>query len=81
MLNITHVDFLHLDVQGAELKVLEGFGLVLNTLKAVWLEVAKEELYAGQPLVADIENFMTSNKFAKIVDTCHNRYGDQLWCR
>jgi len=80
-LNITHVDFLHLDVQGAELKVLEGFGLVLSTLKAVWLEVAKEELYAGQPLVADIENFMLSNKFIKKTDTCHNRYGDQLWCR
>jgi FkbM family methyltransferase len=80
-LNITHVDFLHLDVQGAELEVLGGFGLALGTLKAVWLEVAKVELYEGQPLATDIENFMRANNFSKISDTCHNRFGDQLWCR
>lgn len=80
-LNIPVVDFLHLDVQGAEIKVLTGFGGALSSLKMVWLEVARIELYSGQPLVREIEQFMTSNGFLKIADTCSKKYGDQLWAR
>jgi FkbM family methyltransferase len=80
-LNIPAVDFLHLDVQGAELKVLAGFGEALKTLKMVWLEVARIELYSGQPLVRDIEGYMLKNNFRKLTDTCSKKYGDQLWAR
>jgi FkbM family methyltransferase len=81
-ISIDRVDFLHLDVQGAELKVLRGFGEVLKTVRAIWLEVARKELYAGQPLVRDVEAFLIAECFAKRRDARGN-FGDQLWtsCR
>lgn len=80
-LGVGCVDFLHLDVQGAEVKVLSGFGEVLNSLRMVWVEVAKRELYHGQPLIGDVEAFMKEHGFVKVKDTCTNKYGDQLWKR
>jgi FkbM family methyltransferase len=41
---------LKLDVQGAELAVLEGAELLLPSIDAVLVEVSFVELYAGQPL-------------------------------
>jgi FkbM family methyltransferase len=81
-LGIPRVDYLHLDVQGAELKVLEGFGEVLNTMTALWVEVARKELYAGQPLAHDVERYLQARGFVKLADTSEGRkYGDQLWRR
>lgn len=71
--------FLHMDVQGAELLVLRGLGLNLETLEAVWLEVENQELYANQPLKADIEEFFQAHGWTKVVDTVGTLDGDQLW--
>src|ERR1700733_7715973 len=37
---IHEIDYVHMDVQGAELKVLEGAGEMAEKIKAIWLEVA-----------------------------------------
>jgi 2-O-methyltransferase len=79
-LGIKQIDFIHLDVQGAEIKLLQGMGRVFDTVKMIWCEVAVTELYAGQPLKKDIEGFLTHAGFRKIIDTNY-RYGDQLWLR
>ena len=47
--NVKGIDFLHLDVQGAELSVLKGAGKILDSIKAIWLEAENVALYAGQP--------------------------------
>jgi FkbM family methyltransferase len=73
------LDFLHIDVQGAEIKVLRGGERTLSKAKMVWMEVAKMELYARQPLARDIDSFMRKRGFTKIKDTCGTKYGDQLW--
>lgn len=77
--NINNIDFIHLDVQGAELKVLKGAGDILKTVKAIWLEVESVELYKEQPLNKDIEIFMNDNNFIKIKDTLESCSGDQLY--
>jgi FkbM family methyltransferase len=79
-LGIPKIDFMHLDVQGAEIKVLDGMGAVLNTVGMIWLEVASIELYEGQPLVTDIDTYLSIRGFRKMKDTCR-KYGDQLWVR
>ncbi|WP_414566579.1 MULTISPECIES: FkbM family methyltransferase [unclassified Anabaena] len=73
------IDFIHMDVQGAELKVLEGAADFLNNIKSIWLEVESISLYEDQPLKVDIENFMQRHGFCKIKDTVGDIAGDQLY--
>ena len=77
--SIQKIDFIHMDVQGAELDVLKGIGSILNTITAIWLEVENISMYEGQPLKNDIEEFMKRSKFVKIVDTALGDSGDQLY--
>jgi len=74
---LKEVDFVHMDVQGAELLVLAGADL--NTIKAIWLEVEVVELYKGQPLRSDIEKFFRQKGFIKLIEKFSNATGDQFW--
>ncbi len=76
---ITSIDFAHIDVQGAELMVLEGAGAFLSKIKMIWLEVEVVELYKNQPLKNDVEIFMQQNNFVNILDTVNKVSGDQLY--
>jgi FkbM family methyltransferase len=76
---IDEVDFIHMDVQGAELKVLLGAKEFIKNIKAVWLEVSDLEMYKNQPLRADIERFMDSNGFYLIKSVIDGQFGDQFY--
>ena len=73
------IDFAHIDVQGAELMVLEGAGVFIDKIKLIWLEVESVELYKGQPLKNDVERFMQRHNFVNILDTVNAVTGDQLY--
>ena len=76
---ISAIDFIHMDVQGAEMLVLEGAGDFLSSIKAIWLEVSKIDFYKNQPLVDDIKKFMKENKFVLIKDEVNGSQGDHLY--
>ncbi len=76
---IDGVDFAHIDVQGAELMVLQGAGSFLNRIKLIWMEVEAVELYKNQPLKSDVEAFMKKNNFINLLDTVNAVAGDQLY--
>ena len=57
------VDFLKLDVQGAELTVLQGAERVLKDVSVVQVEVEFVELYENQPLFADVDRFLRGQGF------------------
>ncbi|GDX62471.1 hypothetical protein LBMAG34_0050 [Candidatus Saccharibacteria bacterium] len=76
---IKWVDFLYMDVQGAELKVLNGMEDYLYRTKAIWLEVENLELYKNQPLKKEIEKYMKNNGFYLVKSTVDNVAGDQLY--
>lgn len=76
---VEQIDFIHMDVQGAELDVLEGAGDILQKLSLVWMEVGNIELYKGQPLKSDVEKFMQAASFIKVKDTAKKDAGDQLY--
>lgn len=78
---IDSIDFLYMDVQGAELMVLDGAGDMVDSIKAIWLEVESVELYENQPLKNDIEKFMRKHGFMKIKDTVDDISGDQLYVK
>lgn len=80
-LGITHVDFLHLDVQGAELLVLDGAGALLPRIHTLWLEVENVPLYRGQPLKAQVETYLRARGFVKLYDSVDQVSGDQFWAQ
>lgn len=57
------VDFLWLDMQGAELAVLKASPRLVATARAVHLEVASVELYRGNPLFAEVRRWMEDQGF------------------
>lgn len=79
--NIVSIDFMHLDVQGAELLVLEGAGDYLKNIKSLWLEVENISLYSGQPLKKEVETFMNYHGFTKVLDHLTSISGDQFYVR
>jgi FkbM family methyltransferase len=76
---IKQIDFMHMDVQGAELKVLTGATKSLKKIKAIWLEVADITLYKNQPIKKDIEDFMNKNGFYLAKSSLEGKVGDQLY--
>ncbi|HEY9644557.1 MAG TPA: FkbM family methyltransferase [Coleofasciculaceae cyanobacterium] len=69
---IATIDFLQIDVQGADLNVLKGANQMLQTVLAVQVEVEFSHLYQGQPLFADVDTFMRSQDFT-LFDLTHSR--------
>ena len=61
---IHRIDFIQMDVQGAEHLVLAGAARMLARTTAVWLEVSSRELYRGQALDRDITRVMAAQGFS-----------------
>jgi FkbM family methyltransferase len=76
---INLIDFIHMDVQGAELMVLQGAGDFLSSIKVLWLEVSKVPLYKGQPLDNEIKEFMNKHNFALVKNSLEGIQGDHLY--
>jgi len=77
---ISSIDFIHMDVQGAEMNVLKGAEKTLPNISLIWLEVENVELYESQPLGDEIHAFLISKGFKKIKDTARNKVdGDRLY--
>lgn len=76
---VSRIDFLHMDVQGAESLVLQGATHTLPRVVAIWLEVANQELYRGQKLRAEMERYMRSRHFALTFYHDYGAEGDQLY--
>jgi FkbM family methyltransferase len=57
-------DCLKIDVQGAELEVLQGGERMLGSVKLVELEVEFNPQYVGQPLFGEIDTYMRTQGFA-----------------
>ncbi len=60
---IASVDFLQMDVQGAELLVLEGATALLPTVLGLQTEVSFSPLYQNQPLFADVDSYLRQRQF------------------
>ncbi len=76
---LTRIDFIHMDVQGAERLVLAGAAAMLPRVGAIWLEVSDQPLYAGQMLRSEIEDFMRSHGFALGCEVRREIEGDQFY--
>jgi len=79
--NLT-IDFIHIDVQGAELKVFEGAGVTMQKVRAIYCEVAQVELYEGQPMFGEVSKYMHEHGFRLVEGGCSNNlWGDALYAK
>lgn len=77
------LDFLNMDIQGAELKALKGMGQLLKQFKWAYLEVNWTHLYEGCALFKEVEEFMVHNGFivAEYKECGRTTWGDCLFIR
>lgn len=62
--DIQEIDFLQIDVQGAELQVLQGVSKILEqSILAIQAEVEFSSLYLNQPLFADVDTYLRQYHF------------------
>ena len=75
-------DFVNLDIQGAELEALKGMGDLLDSVRWVYTEVNREELYIGIPRVDELTEWLGRRGLARacVAWTKHN-WGDALFIR
>ncbi|MEP0885558.1 FkbM family methyltransferase [Trichocoleus sp. ST-U3] len=61
---IHEIDFLQLDIQGAELQALQGASWILErSILAIQVEVEFSHLYINQPLFADVDIYLRNQGF------------------
>jgi FkbM family methyltransferase len=78
---IPRVDFLWLDMQGAELRALQGMGQLLDTATALHLEVSTRESYAGAPLYPELAAWMRARGFIAKHERFEGSQGDIFFAR
>ena len=80
--NITHIDFLWLDLQGAELQALQGATQLLTTVKAIHSEINEAERYIGGTLYSELKNFLETHRFyVHIKGLYAYKWGNALFVR
>jgi len=76
------VEFINLDVQGAEQHALEGFGHLLDHVDAVYCEVNTEEVYKGLMPLDEFDARMLARGFARVDwELTPFGWGDALYLR
>lgn len=77
------LDFLNIDLQGAELMALRSLGIYLNHFKWAYVEVNKEELYKGCALIESVDLFMIANGFRRVETKWCGKtgWGDALYIK
>ncbi|MEG6522280.1 FkbM family methyltransferase [Desulfotomaculum sp. 1211_IL3151] len=76
-------NLLNIDIQGAELKALQGATQVLKNIDGINTEVNFAELYEGCALIHEIDEFLEKQGFQRVETTCpfHPSWGDAFYIR
>lgn len=72
---------LNIDVQGAELKVLSGFGNLLQKFDFIITEISLKRVYKGSVLFHELNSFLLKNGFVKISTSAIGDMGEALYKR
>lgn len=75
-------DFINLDIQGAELLAIKGFGDLLKDFKYVYTEVNSNELYKGCALIEEIDEWLEKYDFKRVeTKMTQFEWGDALYIK
>jgi FkbM family methyltransferase len=75
-------NFINLDIQGAELKALQGAENLLSNVDYIYTEVNVAPLYKDCPMMWDIDNYLGCKGFARLDTSITNQmWGDAFYYR
>lgn len=79
---VDRIDMVCMDIQGAHLHALQGFGEMLSKVRYIISEIEATPLYIGQPTLPETCNFLYEHGFRmKAVDMQCKEFGDFLFVR
>lgn len=78
---VTRIDFMWLDMEGMELAALKAAGPVLSTVRAVCMEVSREQRHDGAPLYGEVVTWMAGQGFRVAIDRVTLWFGNMLFVR
>lgn len=64
--NLSCIDFLNIDIQGAELLALKGCQKNLGNISSVYLEINETEVYQNCGLIGEIDSFLETFNFKRV---------------
>lgn len=64
--DVSNINFLNVDLQGAEHLAIEGMGDLIKNIDYALLEVNKKETYKGCMLIDDLDYFMLQRGFERV---------------
>lgn len=78
--NLT-IDFVNLDIQGAELQALIGLGEKLTSVKFIYSEVNRKNVYEDCAKISDLDNYLKSYGFQRVATRWVPKagWGDAFW--
>ena len=77
----SNFDLVSLDTQGHDFEILNSSELIFNA-KVIVIETAKVELYEGQKIDVEIEEFLNSKGYSKYYyHEFHSTWGDTLYVK
>ena len=82
--NLGESNFINMDVQGYELEVLKGSRETLKKIDYVYCEVNRGEMYEGNAMIGDIDEYLTDYGFKRVEthwpETWY-KWGDALYIK
>ena len=82
--DIGESNFINIDVQGYELEVFKGGKKTLDKIDYIYCEVNRDEVYEGNPMVEDLDEFLSSYGFVRVETKWPETYytwGDALYIK
>ena len=81
-IDVSGYNFLNIDVQGFELEVLKGACGSLKNIDSMIVEVNRDEVYSGCPMIEDIDNFLQDFNFTRVeVGWQSKSWGDAFYAK
>jgi FkbM family methyltransferase len=75
-------NFVNLDIQGAEIKALKGFGDLLDKVDYIYTEVNTKYLYTNCALLDEMDDFLRLKGFERVViKMTRHGWGDAFYVR
>lgn len=73
---------MNLDIQGSELAAIKSLGARIHGVNWIYTEVNTEEVYKGVPLIDDLDSYLTSRGFSRLLTLLTTAgWGDALYIR